>query len=84
MVAVNFLAAAFFLSDKRAAVKDRKRVPEKRLHLLELLGGVFVVVLLMQVARHKRQKPSYYLRTYAILALWIAALAALWFIGFIS
>ena len=55
-------------------------MPEKVLHLFELLGGVFVIVVLMQVAHHKRQKQSYYIRTYLILALWLAGLALFFFL----
>lgn len=45
--------------DKQAAGKDRRRIPENRLHLFEVLGGWPGALLAQQVFRHKTRKVSY-------------------------
>lgn len=74
---INIIAAITFYSDKVNAVKSRKRVPEKTLHLFEIAGGVFAILLLMFTIRHKNQKKAYYLWTYLIFAIWILLLGFL-------
>ena len=48
-----------FTVDKRAARKDRWRVPEAHLHLLSLLGGWPGAILAQQKLRHKTVKRSF-------------------------
>ena len=71
ILAINFLAAILFCADKRRATKDKRRIPESILHLFELIGGIFAVIILMFTIRHKNQKWSYKLISFIILALWI-------------
>lgn len=56
MSAITFIVFGF---DKLAAQRSRRRVPEKTLHLLSLLGGWPGALIAMQVLRHKRQKWSF-------------------------
>ena len=74
LVAINLVAGALFAYDKFCATHNRRRIPERTLHLLELLGGFPLILLLMYALPHKCVKPSYYLWTYLFAALWIAAL----------
>lgn len=74
-IIISVVAASVFAADKKAAGKGRWRVPEKVLHLLEFLGGVFIVIPMMYIIRHKNRKFSYFVWTYLILLLWIGALA---------
>jgi uncharacterized membrane protein YsdA (DUF1294 family) len=64
--------------DKRAAIHGRRRVPEARLHLLELVGGWPGALVGMWIFHHKVRKPSYLLVTASIVAAWVAA--AIWLI----
>lgn len=58
------LAAFFvFAADKRAARRARRRVPESRLHLLELLGGFPGAILAIVLLRHKTKKASFLIVT---------------------
>jgi uncharacterized membrane protein YsdA (DUF1294 family) len=56
--------------DKRAAIRGRRRVPEARLHLMELIGGWPGALLAMLLFHHKTSKPSFLVITVAIVVLW--------------
>jgi len=71
LLIISIISGIIFYSDKRNALKNLRRVPEKTLHLLELAGGVFANLILMYTIRHKNQKKSYFLYTYLILLLWL-------------
>jgi uncharacterized membrane protein YsdA (DUF1294 family) len=73
--------AAFVMHgfDKRAAIRERRRVPEARLHLLELIGGWPGAILAMLFFRHKVRKATYLVITAAIVALWVGVGAWLLF-----
>ena len=73
LLAVNLVASIFFISDKQRALHGRRRIPELVLHLLEALGGVFLVIPLMYIIRHKNRKISYFIITYLLFFAWIAA-----------
>lgn len=68
--------------DKRAAIKGRSRVPEKTLHIMELLGGFPGALVAQQVFRHKRRKLRFLVITWLIAVLhaagWIAVIRYLW------
>lgn len=57
--------------DKRAAGRGAQRIPENRLHLLELLGGWPGALLAQQLFRHKTRKGRYQL------VFWLAVLVNL-------
>lgn len=63
---VGLVTFAAFGLDKRRAERAERRIPERTLHLLELLGGWPGALLAMQVFRHKRRKPEFYLVTWAV------------------
>jgi len=71
LLTISLIAGIIFYTDKKNAVKSRIRIPEKTLHLLELAGGVFAILILMFTIRHKNQKKSYFIYTYLILVLWL-------------
>ena len=64
--AVAFLAYGL---DKRRAVRGGRRVPERTLHLLELLGGWPGALAGAATFRHKTAKTSYRLVRAAIVGL---------------
>jgi uncharacterized membrane protein YsdA (DUF1294 family) len=55
--------------DKRAAYRQRRRIPESTLHVLELFGGFAGAFIAQHVFRHKRRKRTYMLVFWAIVLL---------------
>ena len=72
--AASVAAFVTFGVDKRAARREQRRVPERVLHGLELVGGWPGALLGMAVWKHKRRKPSYF----SVTALIVLAHIALW------
>ncbi len=72
--AINLISGIIFAIDKRAAIHGRRRIPERTMHLLEMMGGVFANWILMYVLHHKNRKFSYYAVTYILLIAWTALL----------
>ena len=58
-LASSLLAFLVFAHDKRAARRHRHRIPERRLHVLELIGGFPGAWLAIMLLRHKSSKPSF-------------------------
>ena len=79
VVLLGSLAA--FLSqgmDKWAAKNSLSRIPEKSLHMLELIGGWPGAHLGQQLFRHKTQKPSYRSLFLTIVAVHILVVIGCW------
>ena len=74
--AVSLLTIRAYSCDKRAAQIGLRRTPERRLHLLEALGGWPGALLAQIFYRHKRQKISYQIVFWLI----VAGHGLLWYI----
>ena len=74
LITINLISILTFSIDKSQAKNNKRRVPEKILHFLELLGGVFGIMVFMYVIHHKSSKWQYYIITYIILIIWILGL----------
>jgi uncharacterized membrane protein YsdA (DUF1294 family) len=64
----SLLTLIVFGVDKARARRGERRVPERTLHLLELCCGWPGALVAMQLFRHKRRKPRYWVVT-ALIAL---------------
>lgn len=53
------LAFVAYARDKSAAIHDRRRTPEKTLHLVALAGGWPGALVAQRVLRHKTRKASF-------------------------
>ncbi len=71
-------AAAFFLfaSDKRRAVRQKWRIPERTLLLSAFLGGGAGALLAMQICRHKTKKKRFII----LVPLFLLLHPAVWFL----
>lgn len=55
-----------YRADKKHALNGRRRIPEKHLHLAELLGGWPGALVAQQMFRHKTRKASFQIVFWAI------------------
>lgn len=76
---INASGFTLMLTDKRRAIKNRWRIPEKTLLLIALFGGSFGMLLGMKLFRHKTKKPVFSIGVPVILAVWIVSLIFLIF-----
>ena len=59
IVVISLTTFVVYGWDKRQAIRQSRRVPEKTLHLLSALGGWPGALMAQQVFRHKNRKPSF-------------------------
>ncbi|MCB9850801.1 MAG: DUF1294 domain-containing protein [Phycisphaerales bacterium] len=76
-VAASCAALVLHAIDKRRARNGGRRIAERTLHLVELLGGWPGAWLAMQVFHHKTQKRSYQL-VFALIVAMHVSLLVLW------
>lgn len=73
---MSLVTMIVYAIDKRAAIKNKRRIPEKTLHLLALLGGIPGTLIAQQLFKHKRRKFWYMTITILIAVMhtgaWIA------------
>ena len=72
LAAINVVAFAVYGADKRRAKKDKRRVPEKTLFLLALIGGSVGALAGMYTFRHKTRHWYFVWGIPAILVIQIA------------
>ena len=58
-ILINIFTFLAYWKDKKAAVNGEWRIPEKDLHMLELLGGWSGALLGQKLLHHKNRKRSY-------------------------
>ena len=75
VLVLSLVAFVFYGFDKRRAQADGRRVPEKTLHLLALLGGWPGALMGQRVFRHKTQKLSYRIVFWLCVMLHLAVVA---------
>ena len=61
LVLANLVTFAMYGIDKRRSIKDKWRIPEKRLLLAALLGGAFGALWGMILFHHKTKKAKFFL-----------------------
>ena len=77
LVLVNVVAFAAFMTDKRQARRGGRRLSERALLGLALLGGSLGASAAMQLCRHKTRKLSFRLPFAAVMAVQAAGLCLL-------
>jgi len=78
LILVNLAAFAMYGIDKRKAIKDQWRIPEKTLLLVALLGGSFGAFTGMQVFHHKTKHWKFLLGVPACMILHVALAVLYW------
>ena len=71
LLCVNVIAFAMYGIDKRKAIKDQWRIPEKTLLGIAVFGGSIGCLLGMYAARHKTKHPKFSVGVPVILAVQI-------------
>lgn len=78
---MSIVCAIMHAADKRRAIKHRRRIPERSLHSMELVGGWPGAIMMTRLIRHKTSKPSYMWTLYGIAALHIVGIMLLMWWG---
>lgn len=81
LILMSLVSMTMHAADKRRARLGRRRIPERSLHSMELIGGWPGALLMTRIIRHKTSKPQYMWTLYAIAASHIVAVILL---GWIS
>lgn len=68
ILGISLITLGFYWQDKRQAQRKGNRIPEKVLHLLELIGGWPAAYIAQQTLRHKTSKRSYRIIYWLIVA----------------
>jgi uncharacterized membrane protein YsdA (DUF1294 family) len=76
LLAINAVTGQAFYHDKKASQQHGRRVPERTLLLLALLGGTPAAFWARQRYRHKTLKKPFSTRLWAILLFQVTTLAA--------
>jgi len=74
LLIIGVIGIIFLRIDKYKATHEKWRIKERTLHILEFLGGVFLMLPAMYIIRHKNKKAAFYVITYVALAVWLVAL----------
>lgn len=82
LAVINVAAFVMFGLDKRRAIKDQWRIPEKTLLLVSLFGGSFGAFAGMKKFRHKTKHWQFILGVPACMLLHVGlAVAYVWLMG---
>ncbi|RXJ56217.1 DUF1294 domain-containing protein [Candidatus Marinarcus aquaticus] len=71
LIALNLLSFIVYGCDKYLAIHDKRRISEKNLHTLSIVGGFVGSTLAMMLFRHKIKKVKFMLIHSAIFIGWI-------------
>ena len=74
---LGLVTIAAFAVDKMAAIRGKRRIPERTLHGLEWAGGWLGALIGLHLLRHKRSKSSYTSVLYMISAVHILLISVL-------
>ncbi|MCM1544321.1 MAG: DUF1294 domain-containing protein [Ruminococcus sp.] len=82
LAVISFIAAIATITDKRKAIKNRRRISEKSLIIIGILGGALFEYITMKIIRHKTLHKKFMIGLPAIMIVQAAA-AIFIFIKFI-
>jgi len=76
--AISLLAIVLTVYDKRAARKGSKRIKEKTLLLVSIIGGSAAMLVIMRLIRHKTKHARFMVGIPIIIAAQIAVVLFIW------
>lgn len=74
LLIINACSFLLMLADKKKAIKNRRRIPERTLLSAAFLGGSLGAVVGMHLCRHKTKHPKFFIGLPCILAIHIVLL----------
>lgn len=74
LLITGVIGVIFLRIDKYKATHERWRIQEKTLHIIEFMGGIFLMLPAMYIIRHKNKKTAYNWISWTALILWIAGI----------
>ena len=77
LVVINIFAYFAIYIDKKKAIDGKRRISEKELLQLALLGGVIGAIVAMFKFHHKIKKKSFFIRMYAIAVIYLIIIMAI-------
>mgnify|MGYP001545067281 CR=1 FL=1 len=83
IVGISLVTFVQYGWDKRQARKQKRRIPEKRLHLLALAGGTPGAFLGQMTFRHKTQKIRFRIVFFGIFVLQLAVIGVIVYLRWI-
>ena len=66
IIILNLLSLFLLSLDKRYAIYNQRRIPEKYFYLLALAGGCLLGVLTIYTIKHKNRKRSFLFKYYGL------------------
>ena len=84
LVAVNIIAMAVTLADKKASRRHRWRVQERLLFFIAIMGGSPLMYITMLSVHHKTRHKRFMIGLPIMIVLQIAAIVALFYFGILS
>lgn len=79
-VIISIIGVFFTIKDKRAAIKNKWRVPEATLMIIGLLGGAAAMFITMKIIRHKTKRLKFMLGLPLETALHVLIIAACFYL----
>lgn len=81
IVLLNIITFVVYAADKKAAIQNQRRIPEKTLHLLSLLGGWIGAWIAQEKLRHKTQKQPFHMYFFLTILVNLLLCGAIGFLG---
>lgn len=78
LIFINILALIFTVSDKRRAIKHKRRISEFTLMLISALGGSITMFVTMLVIRHKTRHIKFMLGIPLIILIQLICIFLIW------
>ena len=71
LIIINIISFIICFIDKRKAIKNSWRIPEKKLLFISLIGGCFGFYLSMKIFHHKTKKLLFEILIPIMIIIWI-------------